>query len=380
MAPHRTAAAVASLKFTADGARRATAYTVLHDWVRLSGITAQAVSLYWAIKMHVYYLAGDKVVEDVTTDTLAQLCNLGRGDKVARYLRELENIGALETVRTGMYGVNAYLVHEDPPDGYQGPVTLKQWYEMQAVVRQLKGALKPVDNPVKAQVSDVPPETGQQAAEAVDNFTNSQVSGVAPKTGEQGVLPSKGGNSVPPKRGLFYVPAPSQEIALSPTSPSGGSAPSPEEGKEREREDLIKSGRGGRARGAVEADLVVELAAVGRTEPEWNSAVLAEVLADPAIRIKPWPLVVLGFRLAVEDKGTWSPRRMLAELCPHWRRATGILEQAGQPDPDRTTPTPVWCGNCHRQTRMVSRDQLDPATSDRSQVPCPACSPTVTAA
>ncbi len=369
---------MANLRFTATGARRATAFTPLHDWVRLSGISAQAISLYWAIKMHVYVLAGDNTVDDVTTETLAHLCGLSRGDKVARYLRELESIKALETVRTGMYGVNTYLVHENPPPGYQGPVTLAQWYAMHDAVLDLRGALAPVDDQENPQVNGVAPKTGEDPQPPVDNFAEPQVNDVPLFRGEHGQFPPKEGNAVAPFRGPFYTQAFSSQRAPSPSASSSSSTAAGGQKPGEKREDLIKPNRGGRARGAVEADLVAELAAYGRREDEWAAAVIAEVLAQPAVRARRWDVVQLAFRHAVADPATWSVRRLLKDLCPHWRWAEAQLRAADDVGTPRPAPRP-WCGDCLKTTRLISRDQLDPSTNDTTQVPCPACSPAAVA-
>ncbi|MCZ7479011.1 hypothetical protein [Micromonospora sp. WMMC273] len=55
--------------------------------------------------------------------------------------------------------------------------------------------------------------------------------------------------------------------------------------------------------------------------PRWSASVLAEVLADPFIRERPWPLVERAFLIAAGTAKTFTPRRLLEDACPHWDQA-----------------------------------------------------------
>jgi hypothetical protein len=125
---------------------------------------------------------------------------------------------------------------------------------------------------------------------------------------------------------------------------------------------------------AEESALHAELMAA---RPAWSPSVLAQVLADPAIRGRPdRALVRLAFLDAAATRGTFSPRRLLADGCPSWVRAE--RERFGDEDtgegrtaePAAVLPRTVpWCGSdgCDRTTRVL----VDP----RTQAPLPGFSP-----
>lgn len=136
----------------AEDGRNRNPYTSLPDWVRLSGISTEAGSLYWVLKMHVNVGRGDNLAWPGGRP-LSALMGVKRADRLSRYLKELVNLGAIDIRHEGMPRHNVYVVHTDPPDDYRGPRTLKEWY-----------ALHRAPAEESAQVTPVPRKTGEQSA------------------------------------------------------------------------------------------------------------------------------------------------------------------------------------------------------------------------
>jgi hypothetical protein len=98
-----------------------------HDWVTLSGVSAPAKALYLIYQMHLNRLRDDNLAWPGLT-ALAEMLGLSRADKITPLNRELEALGAIDIMRKGMPRRNVYVVHSTPPEGYRGPLTLKDWY------------------------------------------------------------------------------------------------------------------------------------------------------------------------------------------------------------------------------------------------------------
>ncbi len=318
------------MTLTSDGARRVTPWTQLHDWVRISGISPTASSLYWVMKMHVYVRAGDNSVK-TSTDELAALCGLSRGDKVTRYVRELEGIGAVSSKLEGMPARKVYVVHEDPPPGYTGPLTLKEWYEIRRSVKALKERQNESEKP---QVSAVPPESGEQENAPDRPSAKPQVSAVPPESGEQALLPPNGGLPVPPSRGHLQEEEVLQEATSSPSS----ALPHPESPTiEQEKEtgnlpddqdhSVVAAGQG---LTAEEQDLFDECMTL---RPDWSPTRLRQVLSDPDIRERQDRDLVRRAFLIGTQTGRTQPGRMLAKGCPHWLEAFESRRRESQPVP-----------------------------------------------
>lgn len=176
--------------------RTGPAYTEVHDWVALSGVSPTAGFLYNLLRMHVNRRRGDNEVW-LSQLTLAVLCSLSRGDKLKPYLDELVGIEAIDITRGGLHRKNAFTVHSLPPAGYAGPLDIKEWHERN-----------------KAKVQE------KRAAEKATRDARRAKKAVTPKTGEHPVTP-KTGEPVTPEAGQ-------------PVTPSTGREPKEREPKERE--------------------------------------------------------------------------------------------------------------------------------------------------
>lgn len=101
-------------------------FTMLGDWVAVSGVDPNARAIYWDIKAHVNESRGTG-----TAWPAREFLALLAGDKQARtmdpYLRQLEAIDAIGAQRerqiAKMRSRNLYKVHDTPPDAWDGPVS-----------------------------------------------------------------------------------------------------------------------------------------------------------------------------------------------------------------------------------------------------------------
>ncbi|MFI6658111.1 hypothetical protein ACIBL8_21610 [Streptomyces sp. NPDC050523] len=114
--------------FEAALGRRAP-FTMVSDWVLLSGATSDARTLYWGLSAHINVTRDDTEVWPGLV-TLARMLHLKKPEQVARYMLELEVIGAVDVIRSvaGLNRRNRYVVHQTPPAGYTGMQSLGQWY------------------------------------------------------------------------------------------------------------------------------------------------------------------------------------------------------------------------------------------------------------
>lgn len=112
---------------------RAFPYATVGHWVLLADIPAQSCRLYALLRAHCNGARGDNTVWP-TQKTLAEMMQLKRLGDVGKYTKPLVDLGAVEVSvqRWGpnrMYKRLLYTVHEGPPRGYKGPVSLAEWYE-----------------------------------------------------------------------------------------------------------------------------------------------------------------------------------------------------------------------------------------------------------
>lgn len=142
----------------------------------MAPISSQAYRIYGILAAHVNQDRGDQQAWP-TMDTLAELVGVSRGDKLARYIYELEELGAVTVLRRqGMPARNIYVVHETPLEEFAGPMTVAAWYHVRKA---------------NAQVTPVPPSRG-----VLDDDPKGQTP-----------VPPSGGVLVPPLRGDQVAPS-----------------------------------------------------------------------------------------------------------------------------------------------------------------------------
>ncbi|WP_404871073.1 hypothetical protein ACI1MP_38010 (plasmid) [Kitasatospora griseola] len=104
-------------------------FTQVGDWVLLSGVCPEALALYWGLSAHISVTRDDNEVWPGLR-TLARILQLKKPEQVARYMLQLEIIGAVEVFRSklGLVRRNKYVVHQTPPASYRGPQSMAIWY------------------------------------------------------------------------------------------------------------------------------------------------------------------------------------------------------------------------------------------------------------
>lgn len=107
---------------------RGSIYTTVGEWVVLTPISDRATRLYWILRAHVNVrrtLSDGRKDERVwpTQDRLTKLLHVSKRQTVAAALDELVAIDAVTVIRerNGMRKRNVYVVHLDPPEGFDGP-------------------------------------------------------------------------------------------------------------------------------------------------------------------------------------------------------------------------------------------------------------------
>ncbi|OEJ22299.1 hypothetical protein BGK67_32545 [Streptomyces subrutilus] len=166
-------------------------YVQLGHWIGLADIDAKAKELYWLLALHLNRRRGDRYVWP-TTEILALLMGYSRGDKITKFVRELEGIGALTVIKVpdgrGPQHKNVYKLRRTPPVGYSGPRSLSQFYD------QLGHAYE------EAVLEDIKADdTGRRARQAVSPRVGGDGRAVSPELGGH-VAPQRGAD-VPPQSG-----------------------------------------------------------------------------------------------------------------------------------------------------------------------------------
>lgn len=107
-------------------------YGTIGEWVPIApGLSHLAVRVYAILRLHVNRGRGDDKAFPHQED-IAAMCGVTRRQTIADAVDALIAIGAVETelVRyaRGLRARVLYTVHEAPPEGYEGAVSLKRWY------------------------------------------------------------------------------------------------------------------------------------------------------------------------------------------------------------------------------------------------------------
>ncbi|MFC7309326.1 hypothetical protein ACFQVC_34595 [Streptomyces monticola] len=121
-----------------------TYYTQVPVWVLLSGCTAQAYRLYAFLAEHINSRTPGKRIAWPKGTAIARVLGLKDYRKAARYWAELQELGAIriEEVRYagGMRRRNRYHVRFNPPAGYEGLLSLGQFYAAHPDVRSARSS------------------------------------------------------------------------------------------------------------------------------------------------------------------------------------------------------------------------------------------------
>lgn len=106
-------------------------YVTGGEWVVVSAASRGAKALYFVLRSHVNRGRGDDQVWP-TQEVLADLLGISKPERIKPLTDELVALGAVETERVryarGMRQRLIYTVHEAPPQGYAGPLSLADYY------------------------------------------------------------------------------------------------------------------------------------------------------------------------------------------------------------------------------------------------------------
>jgi hypothetical protein len=100
-------------------------YAQVPAWL-LFAASPQALTCYMLLKLCV---RPGSTQAAPTREHLARAVGLKKADGVDRYRTELKNLGAIDmkTKRHGMKQRTIYTVHWNPPEGFKGPLTKREW-------------------------------------------------------------------------------------------------------------------------------------------------------------------------------------------------------------------------------------------------------------
>lgn len=351
-------------------------WSAVPDWIMFAGYSVQAQQVYKILKAHCNTERGDGLVWPTQTVIAmllkgSKMTGAPRGDKIKPYIDELardlsdcpEGSGGAITVEytATMPRRTIYTVHDAPPPGYTGPLTLADWYRANGPATRctpVRGRRRTqpahVDNPSQAkdQVSAVTPAEGRQPRPGQTQETPGQ-----PSYPPQGVTshPVQGVTSYPPQGVLTRRTQPDE-----PTTP-------PNPPHEHPAPDAVEHGGGGQ-----EPD-----------DKNLNAAhrVLIEAIAQvpPAKRPGRAQATRLSVRIAAAIAEGWSTADLVDRLGSGIAGANSVtgaltyrldqLPELTQPAPADDRPArPAHCGRCYEQTRMT-------VDEDDRMVPCPRCHP-----
>ncbi|MET8848065.1 hypothetical protein [Amycolatopsis sp. NPDC004625] len=100
-------------------------FAKLPQWIMLSGATPQAQMLFTILHARVNKRRGDQLVW-CSLSSCAEIMGFSSRQKVTRYKKELKELGAIDVIeRPGQ--TDHVIVHETPPPGYTGFVTLEEF-------------------------------------------------------------------------------------------------------------------------------------------------------------------------------------------------------------------------------------------------------------
>lgn len=167
--------------------RRGSTYTDVHDWVTFSDVEPEAKALYVVLRAHVNRMRADDLVW-TSTLALARVMTYSRGDKITKFIRQLEGIRAIDVDRNNVHGRMVFIVNQEPPEDYDGPLTAGEWH------KRNKDELDRIRADEKA-------KRDARRARAKEKKESGSSDSVHPDQGEQGdegsVHPDRGGQRHP---------------------------------------------------------------------------------------------------------------------------------------------------------------------------------------
>jgi hypothetical protein len=101
--------------------------TTFPEWITLAGASPQAQTVYKILRMHLDTFVGSGEDPFPAQELIAAIMKCSQS-AVSRYIKELVDLGAVETTRRKVPGGGLqYRLHQTPPPGYTGPTTLAEF-------------------------------------------------------------------------------------------------------------------------------------------------------------------------------------------------------------------------------------------------------------
>ncbi|MGX1763156.1 hypothetical protein ACWIG5_40765, partial [Streptomyces lydicus] len=112
----------------------------------VSKLRHPAKLLYWALASHINVKDGTLVVNP-TMAQLADMLGYSRRDKLLPYFDELAEFGAIDIETEFVPGRgnvkrNSYVVHQDPPEGYAGALSVPDFHRARKARKRAEAAAK----------------------------------------------------------------------------------------------------------------------------------------------------------------------------------------------------------------------------------------------
>jgi hypothetical protein len=336
-----------------EGARFSSPYSKMPHWIMFA-VSVKARAVYEALYAFrdFWNPSGGNTIRQVPRSILAKLIDVKKADSVDPYIKELEEIGAIEVVRQrigSMNATNLYVIHTEPPSGYTGPRTVVEYEKMCAVPA---GRDVPRSSGVRAKQGKRKPSPIAEP----DIDDNSSV-----PAGRD--VPRSSGVRTPPQRGL--VPRPSgvkrrsnskNNPPPSPrTGPAAGAVPEPREGGE--------SSSNSNTEPAAEIDVLV--AEVIAARDTWSATAVRTALSHPSVTKRDPEVVRRAILILAADRAnTMTPGRLPID-GPWWRAAEKAAGRSSSPARRDS------CGDaqCDPVTRRLFTETGQPIG------PCPTCNP-----
>lgn len=115
-------------------------WVVVSPWVEPTGKAA-----YWALEAMTWREnepgSGNARDADPSREALAEVLGFSRAQSVDRYLEQLVSINAIDRIARPGY-TTRYVVHQTPPDDYDGVRSMAEWHRQRARRKEAEAAAR----------------------------------------------------------------------------------------------------------------------------------------------------------------------------------------------------------------------------------------------
>lgn len=118
-----------------------TFYTMVPEWVTFAAISDRAHRIYTILAAHLRRDTGSRTTGVIVQADLAAVVGLGSNpERVRRYIKELEDLGAVRVVEewdtVRKIPITRYDVRFNPPPGFTGHIRVQDWQEQRRAARR----------------------------------------------------------------------------------------------------------------------------------------------------------------------------------------------------------------------------------------------------